>query len=139
MSDFSLIIVPLTIIPWVALVLASTASRFNYVASEINKYYLSKEEHCDYIVKKQLLRSRLFTNILVGFYLSIFFLFLSSFVWVISNFILGHMDDSKPLLLVFFTLWIFFSLFSVVALLIESFIVRKVIRKKIEHIIWRGV
>ncbi len=137
MSDFSLVIIPLTIIPGVALVLSSTAGRFNYVASEINKLYLSELHHSDYIVEKQLLRSRLFTNAIVSLYLAISFLLLSSFIGITSSSIstLTWGGANTDLILIsLFSMWIFCALLAVFILLYESFIIRKVIRKKIEYI-----
>jgi len=138
MSDFSLVIIPLTIIPGVALVLSSTAGRFNYVASEINKLYLSNVHECDYIIQKQLLRSRLFTNAIVSLYLSISFLLLSSFVGITSNSLLPKNYNPEIILVVLFSIGIFFALLGVSILLYESFIIRKVIRRKIDHITERN-
>jgi len=134
MSDLSIAIIPLTIIPGVALILASSASRFNVVSSQINRLYLSQEKHNTYIVEKQLLRSRLFTNILICLYLSLFFLFLSSFTGVINATIFQNFSYNELILIAFFTIGLFFALSAVLILIFEASIVRKVTRKKIELI-----
>lgn len=133
MWDLTLIIVPLTIIPWVALLVASTAARFNVVAGEINKLYSSDEISSNYIIEKQLLRSRLFTNVLFCLYLSLFFLFLSSFIGIAYTAFIWIVDNFIPIIILFWT-GIFFTLIAIIFLMIESFTVRKVIRKKIQYI-----
>lgn len=134
MSDLTIVIIPLTIIPGVALILSSSAARFNVVASQINKLYLSQEKHDSYIVEKQLLRSRLFTNILTCLYVSIFCLFLSSFTWIINATIFQEFIYWEMILLLLFSMWIGFVLMSVVLLIIEATVIRKVIRRKIKLI-----
>ena len=134
MSDLSLAIIPLTIVPWVALILSSSAARFNVVASQINKLYLSQEKHDSYIIKHQLLRSRLFTNILTCLYLALFSLLLSSFVGIINASVFQNFAYSEIIMIALFSIGIFFALFAVVLLIIEATIIRKVIRKKIELI-----
>ena len=135
MTDLSLAIVPLTIVPWVALILSSSVARFNVVANQINKLYLSQEKHNSYIVKQQLLRSRLFTNVLSCLYLSLFFLLLSSFTGIINTSIFQDFAYSEIIIISLFSLGIFLALTAVITLILEAFIVRKVIHKKIELIL----
>ncbi|MDC0505988.1 DUF2721 domain-containing protein [Candidatus Gracilibacteria bacterium] len=134
MSDLSLAIIPLTIVPGVALILSSSAARFNVVAGQINRLYLSQEKHNNYIIKQQLLRSRLFTNILTCLYISIFSLLLSSFIGIINASIFQDFAYSEMILIICFSLGIFFALAAVILLIIEATTIRKVIRKKIELI-----
>lgn len=134
MSDLSIAIIPLTIIPWVALILSSSAARFNVVASQINKLYLSQEKHDTYIVEKQLLRSRLFTNILTCLYVSIFCLFLSSFTGIINASVFKDFPYWEVILVVLFSLGIAFVLMAVILLIKEATVIRKVIRRKIKLI-----
>ena len=134
MSDLSLAIIPLTIVPWVALILSSSASRFNIVASQINRLYLSQEKHDSFIVKQQLLRSKIFTNILTCLYLALFSLLLSSFIGIINSSVFKDFPYSEIILITFFSIGIFLVLTAVILLIVEASIMRKVIRKKIELI-----
>lgn len=134
MSDLTIVIIPLTIIPGVALILSSSAARFNVVATQINKLYLSQETHDSYIVEKQLLRSRIFTNVLTCLYISIFCLFLSSFTWIINATIFKEFVYGETILLWLFSMGIGFVLIAVVLLIKEATVIRKVIRRKIKLI-----
>ncbi len=134
MSDLSLAIIPLTIVPWVALILSSSAARFNVVAGQINKLYLSQEKHDSYIIKHQLLRSRLFTNILICLYLALFSLLLSSLIGIINTSVFEKFIHFEFIIIILFSIGIFFALSAVILLVIEATIIRKVIRKKIELI-----
>lgn len=134
MSDLWLVIIPLTIVPGVALILSSSAARFNVVAAQINKLYLSQEKHNSYIIKKQLLRSRLFTHILGCLYMSLFTLIFSSFIGIIHTTIFNDLQNSEVIVIGIFSIGIFFALCAVILLMVEATIVRKVIKKKIELI-----
>lgn len=134
MSDLSFAIIPLTTLPWVALILASTAARFNVVATQINKLYLAKEKFHDDIIELQLERSRIFTNILTCLYMSLFMLLLSSFIGIIHSTVFQDFTYSQHMIVIFFSIWVFFALVSVILLIKEASIMRKVMRKKIRLI-----
>ena len=74
MTESSLWITPLLILPGVALLILSTSFRFNRLHDEIDHIVFEKHASTEILLNELLMRGTLFRNALISLYLSVAFL-----------------------------------------------------------------
>ncbi len=131
MHDNTIWLIPLSLIPGIAILIVSTSLKYNQARKEIFKLITEKKdsERKSRMINN-LKRHLYFRNAFISFYISIVFLVLASLIGTLAD----KITNLKLLTMILICLAALCVVYSAIQLILESLIATRVVKESVEDV-----
>ena len=131
MHDNTILLIPLSLIPGIAILIVSTSLKYNQARKEIFKLITEKKdsERKSRMIN-HLKRHLYFRNAFISFYISIVFLVLASLIGTLAD----KITNLNLLTMILICLAALCVVYSAIQLILESLIATRVVKESVEDV-----
>ena len=131
MHDYTIWLIPLSLIPGIAILIVSTSLKYNQARKEILKLITEKKDSERKSRRINNLKRHLyFRNAFISFYISIVFLVLASLIGTLAD----KITNLKLLTMILICLAALCVVYSAIQLILESLIATRVVKESVEDV-----
>jgi len=131
MHDYTIWLIPLSLIPGIAILIVSTSLKYNQARKEILKLITEKKDSERKSRRINNLKRHLyFRNAFISFYISIVFLVLASLIGTLAD----KITNLNLLTMILICLAALCVVYSAIQLILESLIATRVVKESVEDV-----